>query len=454
MLPYSYELAVKKAVELQKRRFSVVIADESHVLKNGMAKRTQAVLPLLQQADRCILLSGTPALSRPSELFNQISAVDPKLFTNFFEFGLRYCDAKQSHFGWDFSGASHLEELKVILSTIMIRRIKADVLTTLPPKIREHVFLDVGAEKRKLKQARAEDLSRVFGGDDNSTLQLFRDTAFMKIPAVTKYVGQLLKDTEEKFLVFAHHKEILDECEFQLVKKRVDYIRIDGRTSSAKRQEECNRFQNQDSCRVALLSITAAGVGITLTAARLLIFTELFWQPGLLMQAEDRCHRIGQTREVIARYLLAKGTIDDVIWPLLLRKLDILQQAGLSKKDLPEANFPKSKSMPSPSDEQAITRYFSKSTHESPPKVIEQNIVNAPTEVNQNTHTNQPPVDPILASAAVVQNESENQQFSNESDEWLMTDDAHWPEDDPELMDDFLDQIQRSLNCFQYNQDT
>jgi SNF2 family DNA or RNA helicase len=65
--------------------------DESHFLKSGKAKRTLALLPLLQSAARTILLSGTPALSRPAELFTQIQAVSPKLFANFAQYGKRYC---------------------------------------------------------------------------------------------------------------------------------------------------------------------------------------------------------------------------------------------------------------------------------------------------------------------------------------------------------------------------
>ena len=124
-------------------------------------------MPLLQNAARAILLSGTPALSRPSELFTQISAVNPKLFTNFVQYGKRYCAGiqvacpatgvtraldgvltgrwrpflcAQRPFGWDFSGGSNLRELQVVLEgNVLIRRLKADVLKQLPPKRRQQV---------------------------------------------------------------------------------------------------------------------------------------------------------------------------------------------------------------------------------------------------------------------------------------------------------------------------
>jgi SWI/SNF-related matrix-associated actin-dependent regulator 1 of chromatin subfamily A len=82
-----------------------------------------------------------------------------------------------------------------------------------------------------------------------------------------------------------------------------------------------------------VLSITAASVGLTLTAATLVVFCELFFNPGILVQAEDRAHRIGQTDSVTVHYLLARGTIDDRLWPLLLSKLNTLETVGLGSND-------------------------------------------------------------------------------------------------------------------------
>ena len=101
--------------------------------------------------------------------------------------------------------------------------------------------------------------------------------------------------------------------------------------SSDKRKQYCDEFQTHDSKRVALLSITAASTGLTLTSAQLVIFAELFWNPGILTQAEDRAHRIGQTDSVTIRYLVATGTADDQLWNLISQKLDVLNKAGLSK---------------------------------------------------------------------------------------------------------------------------
>merc|ERR1719362_1453213 len=118
---------------------------------------------------------------------------------------------------------------------------------------------------------------------------------------------------------------------------KVHFIRIDGGTGSSQRKYLGDAFQTDDNVRVALLSITAANSGITLTAASLVIFAELFWNPGVLTQAEDRAHRIGQTEAVRVHYLVARDTADDVMWPIIQKKLYVLNEAGLSKDNFEDS---------------------------------------------------------------------------------------------------------------------
>lgn len=138
----SYDLLSRKSKQLAEANFKIIIMDESHFLKNSKTMRAKAALPLLQKANHVILLSGTPALSRPSELFTQIVAVCPRLF-NFHDFGVRYCSAKQHQWGWDYSGCSNTRELQLLLEEkIMIRHLKQDVLAQLPAKRRQMIVLD------------------------------------------------------------------------------------------------------------------------------------------------------------------------------------------------------------------------------------------------------------------------------------------------------------------------
>lgn len=112
--------------------FRTLVVDESHLIKNRTATRTREVLQVARNATRVILLSGTPALARPVEIYTQVDTVEPGLLGSFSSFAERYCAPKWTPFGMDFSGAANVEELHGILRPVMVRRLKADVLTELP----------------------------------------------------------------------------------------------------------------------------------------------------------------------------------------------------------------------------------------------------------------------------------------------------------------------------------
>ncbi|XP_055593275.1 SWI/SNF-related matrix-associated actin-dependent regulator of chromatin subfamily A-like protein 1 [Uranotaenia lowii] len=338
----SYSLMEKCAKKLLEHGFGFVILDESHTLKNFKAKCTNVALDIAEKAKRVILLSGTPALSRPAELFTQLQMLD-KQFFHFKEYSTRYCAGKQTNFGWDSTGQSNLNELNLLLAAkFMIRRTKQDVLSQLAEKSRETVVLDssllnMNPETEENLSTYAADYSRSKGlAREEILFKYYNVTAEAKAPAVCAYVSQILKEGQ-KFLIFAHHIKMLDSICQQLRKKKVDHIRIDGTTRSDHRTQYVDRFQTTDSCRAAVLSLKACNAGITLTAAQLVVFAELDWNPSTLAQAESRAHRIGQEGAVIVRYLLAKGTADDVIWTMLQKKQNILNKAGLCNENFSDS---------------------------------------------------------------------------------------------------------------------
>lgn len=344
----SYDLLSKKVEEMCLAEYNIVILDESHFIKNPRSARTKACQRAMKKAKRVILLTGTPALSRPIELYTQVCAVVPKFFPGMQEFGIRYCNGKLTPWGWDYSGSSNMQELQILLEkTIMIRRLKSDVISQLPSKQRQVVLLDPSSIKTvdKVMQHMAEQMHNkdILGMQRRGVLlTYFRQTGLVKTKAVCKYIEDILEG-DQKFICFAHHQSVLDEiCEL-LAKKQCSHIRIDGRTPAETRKQLCDKYQYNDTCKVAVLSITAANTGITLSAASLVVFAELFWNPGVLTQAEDRAHRIGQQNCVVVQYLVAKGTADDYMWPLVQNKLDTLSKAGLSKDNFHEVDLKVSK---------------------------------------------------------------------------------------------------------------
>ena len=124
--------------------FRVIIADECHLLKNQKTKRSKAILPMLRDSSRAILLSGTPALSRPNELWSQLNVIDKEQWPTFIDFKKRYCTGEGK--------ASNIYELHVLLrETCMLRRLKTEILKDLPPKTRRRVVVELEDPELKAK---------------------------------------------------------------------------------------------------------------------------------------------------------------------------------------------------------------------------------------------------------------------------------------------------------------
>ncbi|KAI4338598.1 hypothetical protein MLD38_023636 [Melastoma candidum] len=372
----SYDVVPKIQNVLTSSNFKLVIADESHFLKNEKAKRTTHSLPVLQKAEYAILLSGTPALSRPIELYKQLEALYPDVYRNVHDYGQRYC--KGGIFGV-YQGASNHEELHSLLkATVMVRRLKKDVLSELPVKRRQQVFLELAEKdmrkisslfnelkvlKEKIKactsQAEADSLKFT---QKNLINKIYTDSAEAKIPAVLGYLETVL-EAGCKFLIFAHHQPMMDAIHEFILKKKVGCIRIDGSTAPVARQTLVTDFQEKDVIKAAVLSIKAGGVGLTLTAASTVIFAELSWTPGDLIQAEDRAHRIGQMSSVNVYYLLANDTVDDIIWDVVQSKLDNLGQVLDGRENALEVSSSQV-SIPSPAKQKTIDSYLKRCSRE------------------------------------------------------------------------------------------
>ncbi|KAL7452364.1 hypothetical protein ACHAWC_004087, partial [Mediolabrus comicus] len=345
--------AVSKA--LQNCNFQCVIADESHNLKDNKSQRCQLALPIMKKAKRLVLLSGTPALNRPVELYPQLIALDPtgRIFPgggnmSFTQYTRRYCAAKQKRFGWDVKGISNADELHQCLKKIMLRRLKSQVLQDLPSKQRSIVpIIMKDAEKIKESQYVMENWAAACKARDNiseldaddvaqaavrdsqrAMMQAYQAGGIAKASAVAEFIIDWLRgcDSTQKLVVFAHHQDVMNAISTAIsteFKGKLGMMRIDGSVSPQERAKRVKQFQTNKGVRLALLSMTAAGVGLTLTAASNIIFAELHWTPGVLAQAEDRCHRIGQQSSVNVTYCICKDedlSIDMAIWKMLTNK--------------------------------------------------------------------------------------------------------------------------------------
>ena len=347
----NYDILTKHKAALMAGRWDVAVLDEVHYIKNAKAQRTKAAIAIVRKAKRIIALTGTPILNRPKEIFTVLNLLDPGNWPKFFAFAKRYCAAFEDRFGWNFDGASNLSELQDKLrSTIMVRRMKSEVLKDLPAKVRQIIVLPTNglaaivkadaAVARKWDAVLTELEAEIEVTEDYDAtvraLQEARQTAFTemsrvrhltalaKVPYVAAHVRDAVEQTG-KVVVMAHHLDVNDALAADL--DDLGVVTVTGRDSIRSRQESIDAFQNDPDVRVFIGSIQAAGVGITLTASTTMIFSELDWVPGNVSQAEDRIHRIGQTGSVLIQHIVVDGTMDQRMASTLVSKQNVIDKA-------------------------------------------------------------------------------------------------------------------------------
>lgn len=384
---------------IREREWGLVALDEAHYAKNPKAKRTQAIVghgkdlkPL--EARRKLSLTGTPIPNRPIEAYPVLKWLAPRQFDSWFDYATKYCNGYQTPYGWDVSGASNIDELNERLRLIMIRRLKKEVLTELPPKTRQVILLDPNTPELKkvlhtedvvvkkteeaVMKARVDvELAKAEGPEEyekavkalheaqelafNELSRVRHETALAKLPQVLEHARDILNNEGQKLIIFAHHRDVINKLREGLEAgdddtPGVKTVSIMGGDKPEDRQSAIDAFQNDPSTRVFLGSIMAAKEGITLTAADISIFAELDWVPGNLSQAEDRNYRIGQRNSVLIQHLLVDGSIDARMADTILAKQAILDKALDARHDEVVSELPeKPASIGDPNSELTFT---------------------------------------------------------------------------------------------------
>ena len=350
--------------------WDLVIVDESHLFKNPKAKRTRALVghkPSRKQIDagekqtsgiparKKLALTGTPILNRPIEVFPILNWLDSSTWPSFWKFATRYAAAHENGYGWDLSGASNLGELQdKMRASVMIRRLKKDVLTELPPKRRQIIEIPSGecsglvteqndldrkhepvitALEVRAELAKASDNAQEYE-DAVAALQQARSVAFTegarvaheialaKVPFTVDYLSDAI-ESGQKVVIFAHHLDAIAQLRSAFPKSVV----VTGEVTPADRQAAVDRFQSDPECTPFIGGIKAAGVGLTLTASSYVVFHELDWVPANMSQCEDRCHRIGQHDNVVVHHLVLEGSLDARKARVIVEKQAIADQA-------------------------------------------------------------------------------------------------------------------------------
>jgi SWI/SNF-related matrix-associated actin-dependent regulator 1 of chromatin subfamily A len=294
-----------------------VIFDEAHYGKAGKkSKRGEAFLLISSLASRVLLLTGTPVLNRPSELYPLLKSVDSSLTNNWWDYMSTYCNAKKTRFGWDVSGASNLKLLHKNLERDMLRRERSLVLRDLPTKSRSIYNIEPCRELKKLIE-REKSLvkglkkARQLTGYTEAFAEIARvraSIANLKLPAAVEKCTELLEE-REKVVVFWHHTGPLNSMKQHFEKQGIECVSITGDVVVRQRQSAVESFQN-GSARLIFCTYGAACEGITLTSAHTSLMCECNWTPAKMLQAEDRTCRIGQKSNVEIYYLVVDNSLD------------------------------------------------------------------------------------------------------------------------------------------------
>jgi len=313
----------KDGVSLDPKSYDLIVCDEAHYLKNPKTNRTKVIKKAFIDVTKKLLLTGTAIKSVPYEFFSLLNFIDPAEWKSAHQFGVRYCAGFQDNFGWDYSGSSNLDELYSRISPYFLRRLKSDVLSFLPPKTFTHLPIELTAEEyREYSQIEkkvvdesdeespdADHLSRI------QRLKMF--TSHIKASRGIELVQDII-DGDEKVVVFTEYLSTADKIKNHFGDKAVLFT---GKKTASEKQEAVDKFMNDDSVKIFVGTIGAAGVGITLTIASTAVFIDQPWTPSDREQAEDRIHRASTTSDKVQIIrLICQDTIDEKIISLLRDK--------------------------------------------------------------------------------------------------------------------------------------
>lgn len=358
----SFDLARTEAIgrALTKTHYDLLILDEAHYLKTIDSKRTRAVfgggvdrvfLPFASCSERVLALTGTPLPNRPREAytlarglcFDSIDFMSEDGFRERFNPSIRgeRIDPKtgQTKVFVDERTGRHQELQNRLRANFMVRHLKRDVMPQLKLPVYDLIQLEeTGAVKQALQAESLLDIDpENLEGADAATLGNIATVRLMMglalAPQVADYVDMLIDGGEEKLVLFAWHKEVLNILENRLEKHGV--LRIDGATSTTKRNHYVELFQVDKRYNIMLGNILAMGIGVDglQNISNHALIAEPDWVPGNNIQAFDRLDRGGQQRAVQGDIFVAPGSFAEKILASALRKGHTIHKS-LDKKGM------------------------------------------------------------------------------------------------------------------------
>jgi len=353
----SYEMVIKEKNHFRRFHWRYVIIDEAHRIKNANSRLSQVVRML--RTNYRMLITGTPLQNNLKELWALLNFLLPEVFSSSEKF------EEWFHLGDDNENEGEVvQQLHKLLRPFLLRRLKSDVEKGLPPK--KETILKIGLTEMQKKYYAAilqKDLDAVKGGADRSRLlnvvmqlrkccnhpYLFQGAEpgppYITGDHLVKNSGKMvlldkllpkLKSRGSRVLIFSQMTRLLDILEDYCLFRQHRYCRIDGNTSGEDRENMIDSYNAPGSEKfIFLLSTRAGGLGINLVTADTVVLYDSDWNPQMDLQAMDRAHRIGQTREVSVFRFCTDGTIEEKVIEKAYKKLRldamVIQQGRLTQ---------------------------------------------------------------------------------------------------------------------------
>ncbi|MEM9192342.1 MAG: SNF2-related protein, partial [Myxococcota bacterium] len=358
----SYALLRRDEELLQQLDLRYVILDEAQHIKNPVSATARAAKKLA--SERRLALTGTPIENRLSEFWSIVDFVSPGLLGN-----LKNFEEKVAR-PIDRGDEETANKLRATIAPFVLRRTKEQVAPELPAKIEQEIVVPLADEQSKLykqilRQIRKSVMSEVEKqGVSKAQIQILAaltrlrqvacDPRLMKLPETKEFtheqsgkLGALRELIDEaidgghRVLVFSQFVEMLGHIRAALEEDDIEYEYLDGSTKD--RLDKVDRFNDDPSVPVFLISLKAGGTGLNLTGADTVVHFDPWWNPAVEDQATDRAHRIGQTKVVSVYRLIARGTVEEKILQLSAKKrslmTNVLSAEGSPLKGLTKADI-------------------------------------------------------------------------------------------------------------------
>lgn len=344
VLIVNYEQVKPHLADLNALRFDITIFDEAHYMKNYKSQRTKACLQL--NSTRSFMLTGTPMLNRVDELWPLLHKVDPGKYPKYWPFRTRYC-IEGGYKGKQIVGVKNEKELTEKLQSVMVRRLKKDVLD-LPDVLVNQRRVDLSEEQRKIYDGLVDDMRVEMNGEvqdvENALTKFLR---LKQICGTTKnFTGKdvsskldlAIEDALEvldtpagekprKLVVFTQFRDVLEQfcTRMDEANPLIDIWELHGDVDTTIRPAVVKSWASNDKPSVIVCMLQVAGVGLNMTAARHGFFLDKLFVPGLNQQAIDRMHRIGadRTQAVQINEYICRNTIESRVEQILAGKKKI-----------------------------------------------------------------------------------------------------------------------------------